>query len=169
MTKGLLKQDPWWCNEVLPDERHLQQADSVPVPAENPQEPQGEPPPSQTFEAEPYAEPPPFQGELQGERPPKGDPPGDPPPEEDKDKFEAIYCKTCDMWLNGITQWKDHKIGRKHRKNLRRNNRDGVHEAQNAITTRKLQIPRGIAVLLMHETYIADVKQNQLRHDAHEK
>ena len=71
------------------------------------------------------------------------------------------------MWLNGTEQWKDHKIGRKHRKNLRRNNRDGVHEAQNAITTRKLQILRGIAVLLMHEAY--NVKQNQLRHDAHEK
>ena len=99
--------------------QHSQQADSAPVPAENPQEPQGEPPPSQTFEAEPYAEPPPFQGELQGERPPKGDPPGDPPPEQDKDKFEAVYCDTCEMWLNGITQWEDHKIGKKHRKNLK--------------------------------------------------
>ena len=100
--------------------RHLQQADSAPVPAENPQEPQGEPPPAQTFEGEPYAEPPPFEVELQGEQQSKGDPPGRPPPEEDKDKLEPVYCETCDMWLNGSTQWERHKIGKKHRKNLRR-------------------------------------------------
>ena len=101
--------------------RHLQQADSAPVPAENPQEPQGEPPPSQTFEAEPYAEPPPLEVGLQGERQSKGDPPGRPPPEEDKDKLEPVYCETCDMWLNGSTQWERHKRGKMHRKkNLRR-------------------------------------------------
>ena len=32
----------------------------------------------------------------------------------------AFYCETCEMWLNGLTQWEDHKIGRKHRKNVRR-------------------------------------------------
>ena len=115
--------------------RHSQQADSAPVPAENPQEPQGEPPPSQTFEAEPYAEPPPsqtfeaepyaepppFEVELQGEQQSKGDPPGRPPPEEDKDKLEPVYCETCDIWLNGSTQWERHKRGKMHRKkNLRR-------------------------------------------------
>ena len=121
MTEGLLKQDPWWCNRVRRNGRHLQQADSAPVPAENPQEPQGEPPPSQTFEAEPYAEPPPFEVELQGEQQSKGDPPGRPPPEEDKDKLEPVYCETCDIWLNGSTQWERHKRGKKHRKkNLRR-------------------------------------------------
>ena len=31
-----------------------------------------------------------------------------------------------------------------------------MHEAQNAITTRKLQIPRGTAVLLRQEAYMAD-------------
>ena len=26
------------------------------------------------------------------------------------------YCEVCDMWLNGPTQWQDHKLGKKHRK-----------------------------------------------------
>ena len=33
---------------------------------------------------------------------------------------EAVYCPECEMWLNGPTQWEDHQIGRKHKKNLRR-------------------------------------------------
>ena len=32
---------------------------------------------------------------------------------------EAIYCEDCEMWLYGPTQWDDHKLGRKHRKNVR--------------------------------------------------
>ncbi|CAE8742591.1 unnamed protein product, partial [Polarella glacialis] len=32
----------------------------------------------------------------------------------------AIYCRHCEMWLNGPTQWADHEIGKKHRKAVRR-------------------------------------------------
>ena len=32
----------------------------------------------------------------------------------------AVYCEYCEMWLNGPTQWEDHKIGKKHKKNVRR-------------------------------------------------
>ncbi|CAE7633511.1 unnamed protein product, partial [Symbiodinium sp. CCMP2456] len=32
----------------------------------------------------------------------------------------AIYCKHCQMWLNGPAQWADHEIGKKHRKAVRR-------------------------------------------------
>ena len=32
----------------------------------------------------------------------------------------AKYCDLCEMWLNGPTQWEDHKIGKKHKKNLRK-------------------------------------------------
>ena len=28
------------------------------------------------------------------------------------------YCSDCNMWLNGLTQWEDHRIGAKHRKNV---------------------------------------------------
>ena len=29
------------------------------------------------------------------------------------------YCDCCDMWLNGPTQYEDHNLGKKHRKNNR--------------------------------------------------
>ena len=30
------------------------------------------------------------------------------------------FCPTCQKWLNGPTQWEDHRIGKKHLKNTRR-------------------------------------------------
>ena len=30
----------------------------------------------------------------------------------------AVYCADCQMWLNGPTQWYNHRIGKKHRKNV---------------------------------------------------
>ena len=41
-------------------------------------------------------------------------------PKPPKGPTEAIWCKDCDMWLNGQTQWEDHKIGKKHLKNLKK-------------------------------------------------
>ena len=32
----------------------------------------------------------------------------------------AVYCEYCEMWLNGPTQWEDHKIGKTHKKHVRR-------------------------------------------------
>ena len=32
----------------------------------------------------------------------------------------ALFCKHCEMWLNGPTQWRDHIDCKKHRKNVRR-------------------------------------------------
>ena len=32
----------------------------------------------------------------------------------------AVYCEDCEMWLNGPTQWEDHKIGKKHKKHFAR-------------------------------------------------
>eukprot|EP00439_Symbiodinium_sp_Y106_P063093 s3271_g9.t1 len=37
----------------------------------------------------------------------------------------AIYCKHCQMWLNGPAQWADHEIGKKHRKAVRRRQVEG--------------------------------------------
>ena len=34
--------------------------------------------------------------------------------------MSAHYCELCNMWLNSPTQWADHKMARKHRKNLRK-------------------------------------------------
>ena len=38
----------------------------------------------------------------------------------EENQFHGIYCNCCDMWLNGPTQWEDHKVGKKHKKNSRR-------------------------------------------------
>ena len=38
----------------------------------------------------------------------------------------AKYCPACYMWVNGPTQWVDHLIGKKHKKNVRRMRRIGV-------------------------------------------
>ena len=32
----------------------------------------------------------------------------------------AVYCKECQTWLNGPRQFEDHKIGKKHRKNVQK-------------------------------------------------
>ena len=32
----------------------------------------------------------------------------------------AVYCPECQTWLNGPRQWEDHKIGKKHRKNVQK-------------------------------------------------
>ena len=42
-------------------------------------------------------------------------------PEEPMPSTEpAVYCRTCQFWLNGRQQWTDHLIGKKHRKNVLR-------------------------------------------------
>ena len=33
---------------------------------------------------------------------------------------DAIYCEICELWLNGATQWENHTIRKKHKKNLKR-------------------------------------------------
>ena len=40
--------------------------------------------------------------------------------EDDSLSENAIYCKDCQMWLNGPLQWEDHKIGKKHKKNSKK-------------------------------------------------
>ena len=36
---------------------------------------------------------------------------------------EAVYCEVCEFWLNGPTEWEDHKIGKKHKRRIRRSRR----------------------------------------------
>ena len=35
-------------------------------------------------------------------------------------EYCKIYCKYCEMWLNGPIQFKDHKVGKKHKQNVRK-------------------------------------------------
>lgn len=39
---------------------------------------------------------------------------------DDHHSGQAVYCETCEMWLNGPTQWEDHKKGKKHGKNIKK-------------------------------------------------
>ena len=39
---------------------------------------------------------------------------------EDDNHAMQVYCKECQTWLNGPRQWEDHKIGKKHRKNVQK-------------------------------------------------
>jgi hypothetical protein len=36
----------------------------------------------------------------------------------------AIYCKDCEIWLNGDAQWQDHRTGGKHRKAVQKTRQD---------------------------------------------
>ena len=65
----------------------------------------------------PYATPEIVQGEL-----PEDDDGAVQPPEDGA----AKYCPECEMWVNGLIQWTDHIIGKKHKKNVRRRRRAGI-------------------------------------------
>ena len=40
-------------------------------------------------------------------------------PELPTNSGSAVYCKSCQMWLNGPTQFEDHLVGNKHKKNVK--------------------------------------------------
>ena len=40
----------------------------------------------------------------------------------------ATYCEICQMWLNGPTQWENHKIGKKHTKNVKNGKAGGIKD-----------------------------------------
>jgi len=67
------------------------------------------------------------------------------PKEVDGDSAE-VWCPICEMWLNGPCQWEDHKIGKKHKKNDRKQ-RGGVSEA----TT-----PKALLIMLFRVGHILD-------------
>ena len=49
----------------------------------------------------------------------------------------AVYCPDCEMKLNGPTQWEDHKIGKKHRKNTQKKAGTGPTPAETEIKSSK--------------------------------
>ena len=53
----------------------------------------------------------------------------------DREHDGFIYCRYCEMWLNGPTQWADHEIGKKHRRAVARTGKPGKQEVP--------PIPRG--------------------------
>ena len=66
---------------------------------------------------------------------------------------EAVYCEVCEMWLNGPLQWEDHRIGKKHKKNiLRKENGLPVNSKcgskKKTSTSKGVEIPKGTAFLI---------------------
>ena len=42
---------------------------------------------------------------------------------------QPVYCEWCEMWLGSPTQAFDHRTGRKHRRNVKREQREGLSAA----------------------------------------
>ena len=61
-----------------------------------------------------------------------------------------IHCNVCNMGLNGRTQWEDHKIGKKHRKNLK-----PKPEKRSA----KVIVPTGTAIIIEQTAIYYDAVQ----------
>ena len=38
----------------------------------------------------------------------------------DRDQDPSIYCKYCELWLSGPTQWTDHESRKKHHRKVRK-------------------------------------------------
>ena len=69
----------------------------------------------------------------------------------------AVYCLDCEMWLNGPTQWEDHKWGKKHKKNLQRKQpRKRRHRSKPE--QQKIKVPPGTVVLLEQRALMADIE-----------
>jgi len=49
------------------------------------------------------------------------------------------------MWLNGPTQWEDHKIGKKHKKNLKKKSLHGKGDQGSTVSSKKDRSPPGDA------------------------
>ena len=67
----------------------------------------------------------------------------------------AVYCPACDMWLNGMDEYNDHVLRKKHRNNL--NKRVG-HE-QGGGRDKGLVIPRGTAIIIEQGAILSDATE----------
>ena len=76
------------------------------------------------------------KAKVLGHEPDSSDEEEVPPLEEDNGSNDlqesgiAKYCEDCEMWLNGPTQWEDHKIGKKHKKNVKKGGANNTTAAQ---------------------------------------
>ena len=68
----------------------------------------------------------------------------------------AVYCDICESWLNGPTQWEDHRIGKKHKKNLKRQQGGSF---KNAGKEKGIEIPKGTAFLIEQTAIYNDAVQ----------
>ena len=75
---------------------------------------------------------------------------------------EPIYCDKCAMLLNGATQFEDHKIGKKHKKNSIASTSTGFEEKKRA-KDKGIVIPKGTAVLIEQSALLDDAVGSYIR------
>ena len=73
---------------------------------------------------------------------------------------EPIYCDKYAMLLNGATQFEDHEIGKKHKKNSRAST--GFEEKKRA-KDKGIVIPKGTAVLIEQSALLDDAVGSYIR------
>ena len=56
-----------------------------------------------------------------------------------------VWCDDCQMWLNGTEQFAGHKLGKKHKKNLRQEDKDPLQ----LVKKRKKNLPENTVVSLV--------------------
>ena len=72
------------------------------------------------------------------------------------------WCPDCWMWINGLNQWEDHLIGRKHRKILNKcvSKKKKKGDAQRRVEPKKgITIPENTCFLLQQAALISDATQ----------
>ena len=84
--------------------------------------------------------------------------------EEQKSFSESVYCEICEMWLNGPLQWEDHKIGKKHKENIKR--QESVPSLNNNcekdINDKGILIPKGTSFLIEQNAIYEDAVKTYL-------
>ena len=73
--------------------------------------------------------------------------------------YSPMYCPACEMWLNGMGQYNDHVLRKKHRNNL--NKRVG-HEQRDR-RDKGLVIPRGTAIIIEQGAILSDATEQYMQ------
>ena len=73
---------------------------------------------------------------------------------------EPIHCDKCEMLLDGATQFEDHKIGKKHKKNIRAS--AGFAEEKMA-KDKGIVRPKGTALLIEQSALVDDAVASYIR------
>ena len=72
-------------------------------------------------------------------------------------EWKPIYCEDCEMWTNGPAQNADHKIGKKHKKNVK-----GAKQSSSR-SSKGMLIPEGTAFLIEQNALWEDAVTDYMR------
>ena len=75
---------------------------------------------------------------------------------------DQTWCKSCEMWLNGLTQVDDHHIGKKHRKNTNKAGVQWTNDGRQKVEQWRIDrrkgvvVPRGTCLVLEQVALLKD-------------